>query len=89
MQPVTYPGWQRSASEADDEGRGRRRLGSVGDYSSEAVDWDLDELDAIFTSSPDASPPREESPSPPERQDEEAEGSDQPDLSPIEDRQGW
>ena len=57
----------------------------VAGYSSGVLDWDMAELDAILTSSPDLSPTHT---SPPTERRDEAEGSDDLDLSPIEDREG-
>ena len=58
----------------------------VAGYSSGVLDWDMAELDAILSSSPDLSPTHVSPPA--ERLPEEAEGSDDLDLSPIEDREG-
>ena len=58
----------------------------VAGYNSDVLDWDMAELDAILSSSPDMSPTHVSPPA--ERSEEEAEGSDALDLSPIEDREG-
>ena len=60
-------------------------VGAVGGYSSGVLDWDMAELDAILSSSPDLSPTHV---SPPTERQDEPEGSDELNLSSIEDREG-